>query len=146
MNHDLPLRIPTSVMHEIFDDEVVVVNLQSGAYFSLRGLALELWTQIETGATPTELVETLRERPPGDTDRRGEIQTWLDALRTEGLIEAAWDTLPGGADDGLQERLAHTPFAGTMEKFTDVEGLLMLDPIHEVDDAGWPKATGDRTP
>jgi hypothetical protein len=25
-----------------------------------------------------------------------------------------------------------------MQRYTDVEELLMIDPVHEVDEAGWP--------
>jgi hypothetical protein len=31
-----------------------------------------------------------------------------------------------------------------LDKYTDMQELLLLDPIHEVDDAGWPHTlTGD---
>jgi hypothetical protein len=34
--------------------------------------------------------------------------------------------------------------APTIERFDDLEELLVLDPIHEVDEAGWPVTRADR--
>jgi hypothetical protein len=40
---------------------------------------------------------------------------------------------PGAATDG------RPPFvAPTLEKYMDMQALLVLDPIHEVDETGWP--------
>jgi len=30
-----------------------------------------------------------------------------------------------------------------LQKFTDMQDLLLLDPIHEVDEAGWPHTRND---
>jgi hypothetical protein len=127
-----PIRIPTFVIHETFDDEAVVVNLRSGAYFSVRGSALGLWERIRSGATSTELLD------PASGGAR-DVTILLDVLRIEGLIEGAPGSRPPHVNGDLAERLAPTVFAGAFEKFTDVEGLLMLDPIHDVGAEGWPR-------
>jgi hypothetical protein len=70
------------------------------------------------------------------------LQGFVDSLLAEQLIRRA---LQGGS-------AASTPLAPIalwpedslrFERFTDMQDLLILDPIHEVDDeAGWPKPAG----
>jgi hypothetical protein len=120
------------VFHETFDDEAVVVNLQSGAYFSVRGPALALWERIRSGATSSELLDA-------GSGAGGDVTVLLDVLRIEGLIEGAPGNGAPLVEGALAERLAATVFAGALEKFTDVEGLLLLDPIHDVGPEGWPR-------
>jgi hypothetical protein len=42
----------------------------------------------------------------------------------------------GAASGGLSAGLAYVP--PVMNKHSDMQELLLLDPIHEVDEAGWP--------
>ena len=131
MSGPLPIRIPTSVIHETFDDEAVLVNLQSGAYFSVRGAALGLWERIRSGATIPDLLD-------GGSGGEEDVRVLLDVLRNEGLIEDGPGSGAPHVNGGLAARLMPTAFAGALEKFTDVESLLMLDPIHDVGPEGWP--------
>jgi hypothetical protein len=64
----------------------------------------------------------------------------LDELLEEKLIIASAESPEPPIDEELprteREPLRfHTP---TLAKFTDMQDLLLLDPIHDVDKTGWP--------
>ncbi len=41
----------SNIIHETIDNEVVIVNLEKGYYYSMRNTAAEIWTNILTGMT-----------------------------------------------------------------------------------------------
>ena len=121
-------RIPSYVLHEVFDDETVVVNMNRGHYFAFSGKSADLWNEIVRGASI------------GDPSAQFGIDiTTLDRfmrlLEQESLIEASQETTEHLSPE---EWLADTVLAGSVERFTDIEALLLMDPIHEFDQNGWP--------
>ena len=73
-----------------------------------------------------------RERPP--TTRELEAEDLILVLPETAAPNAAHETL--AATEPIDSRL---PFVNpTLTKFTDMQDLLLLDPIHEVDEMGWP--------
>ncbi|MCP4686880.1 MAG: PqqD family protein, partial [Desulfobacterales bacterium] len=71
-------------------------------------------------------------------DVEAAVQRFLDEMLGEGLIladETGRSHAPP-ADPPAPVAAEFSPPA--LRKFTDMEELLLLDPIHEVNDAGWP--------
>ncbi len=122
------------VVDEFIDDEVVVINLESGVYYGLRGAAATVWAGVAAHATSAEIASSIRRSAPGCPDDLVDlIHGFIGELADEGLITAS-DA--ARADDWSREVAAFT--APVLEKFTDLEDLLVLDPIHDVDAEGWP--------
>jgi hypothetical protein len=119
------------IVHQIFDAEVVIVNLETGNYYSLRGSGVELWRRVTDGASFPSPDTT----PP--VDHQAEVTSFLEQLEREKLI--------------VPDNTAEKPFLKsavwssadwlppTIEKFTDMRDMLLTDPIHELDEGGWPK-------
>jgi hypothetical protein len=133
------------IVHETFDDEVVIINLDNGTYYSVEGVAAEIWTRID-GATAKEIIGELTSRyEAGEQEVSPPVMRFLDELQSEGLIVPA-ETPREQAANGLgttsQARSGgNGPFqAPVLRKFDDMQELLLLDPIHDFDDAGWPIA------
>jgi len=132
------------IVHEVFDDEVVIINLDTGTYYSVEGVAAEVWTRID-GETVQDIVDDLSSRY--GTPEQGvapSVMRFLNELQTEGLIVPA-ETLSEPAGEGrttpAQARPSNGQFqAPVLRKFDDMQELLLLDPIHDFDDAGWPIA------
>lgn len=132
-----------AVVQETIDGEVVAVDLERGYYFSLRGVAADIWAVIVSGGTLPHVVSHVSERYAGEPREIGAAVTaFVDELRREALIVPA-------ADDGSTASAVSPPPAlaarrafetPRLEKYTDMEELLMIDPIHEVDERGWPSA------
>lgn len=132
-----------SVLGETVDDEAIIVDLDSGAYFSLRGAGASVWNALERRPGEDELIRHMRRSHDGDGDHiEKETRRLLDELVAEGLIRRVEGRPPTSdasvdVDGGQEGRPAFT--APVLEKYTDMADLLLLDPIHEVDQAeGWP--------
>lgn len=131
------------VIFESFGDETVLVNLDSGFYYSLGGCAGRVLELIEAGATVEALVARLRDESAGDpAEIEGRIAGFLAELRAEAILVPRPPGTGAGVDDAAKVPAVGTtrpPFAPpTVEKFSDMQDLLLLDPIHEVDETGWP--------
>jgi len=141
MQADLPLRVANANVHsKVFDDEVVVIDMVSGVYYSLRGTAVDMWTMVEAGASPAEIGAALGARydASGETLARA-ADDFLGELAGLGLIVS--DAAAQRATAAAATPAARMPFAAPqLERFTDMQDLLLLDPIHEVGEAGWPHA------
>jgi len=121
------------VSHQCIDGEVVVINLENGSYYSLLDLAARLWELIAAGWSRAEVMELVAETYP---DGQGSEATasFLDQLVSEGLVS----DVPGAPKVPVTVALPAVFAPPVLETFTDLQELLMLDPIHEVDAAGWP--------
>ena len=142
-NETYAVAKPHVVADEV-DGEVIAIHLGNGAYFSFRGSASWIWQRLLAGdASAEELVERLRERYAGE---RAEIvvavDEFLTLLSAEGLIVALDAPSPRLAAGRAAEQSgsAREPFVvPTLEKFTDMEQFLLVDPIHEVEIGQWPR-------
>lgn len=117
------------VAHEMVDDEVVAVDFSTGSYFSLRGPAGTAWAALD-GAEARgvdQVASAVAEQHP-DAAAVGPVQALLDHLTADGLLERTGDAGPEAPDLG--------PLA--YEHFTDMEELILLDPVHDVSETGWP--------
>ena len=132
--------------HQTIDGEVIILSLERGHYYSLTGTAAEIWSGVERNLTTSQIAAELGASYDADRPRlEGAVQAFLDELGAEGLvlrepapapIERSSPPLAAGRSVGSRLVFAKP----TLEKYTELEELLQLDPIHEVDEAGWPAA------
>lgn len=75
---------------ETLDDELVVMNTESGAVVTLNPTAQAIWQALESGASAEELQAAFRETFPRIAPERleGDIAATLDRLLAAGLIAA----------------------------------------------------------
>jgi hypothetical protein len=133
-----------SVILEDFGDEVVIVNLLSGNYYSVDAVGAEIWTMVQKGANALEITTHLSGKYDGAAVIIKEaVIEFIRRIISENLIiqdAAASAPLPVPDDAGDRAR---KPFAAPeLQKYTDMQELLLLDPIHEVDETGWPNIAG----
>jgi len=131
-----------SVIHERFEDEVVAIHLDTGAYHSMTGAAADAFVLLSEQATAVELADALKSRYAATADEIvAALAPFLEQLQKEQLIAAVGTRKPRGAlrVTGDESGLPFVP--PTLEAFHDLENLLLLDPIHEVGDEGWPQAS-----
>lgn len=124
---------PERVIAEQFDGETVVVNLISGAYFSLRGTAALVWSWLSAGADPSEIARRL---DPAE-DRGANVTAFVTSLLAEALLDPSDEPAVPLPDEATGPATYVPP---SFDKFTDMAELLLLDPIHDVAPMGWPAA------
>jgi hypothetical protein len=133
------VNLPKVVAEVFEDDEVVIVNLDSGNYYSLAGSGAVIWNALAAGRPLAEIEAALAARYTGDHETLGQaVRALLDELLRENLIA------PAGAGAAAAPEAAapggtRSPFtAPALQRYTDMQDLLLLDPIHDVDETGWP--------
>ncbi|MFM7737321.1 MAG: PqqD family protein [Alphaproteobacteria bacterium] len=130
------------VMHETIEQEVVVVNLDNGTYYSFDGVGAQLWDWMgETGCSETALVAAAQARFDGAAGEIADgVRAFVAQLRDEQLVRVVSGE-PDPGDVAAPATAETTPFrTPLLQKYTDMETLLLADPVHEVDEAGgWPK-------
>jgi Coenzyme PQQ synthesis protein D (PqqD) len=132
-----------SVIFEAFDDETVLINLDSGNYYSFCGSGAFLWELITSGQTSGEIVTGLENRFPAQAGQiEGPVDRFIGELMAEGLITLREAGAPAGSIESREANNSKlTEFEKpTLVKYSDMAELLLLDPIHEVDETGWPRA------
>lgn len=141
---DRYFRINTpKVVSEVIDGEVVIMNLASGHYFSTQGTGELVWREIERGEGTARIGAMLASLFDASAEA---LASGLDAFLTDmlghGLIVETGAAAPAG------EALPHpapaaqrAPFAPpVLDIYTDMQDMLLLDPIDDVTEAGWPVA------
>src|SRR5476649_1310967 len=130
------------VICQTIEVEVVVINLQTGSYYSLTGAAAAIWDALEHGAVAAQITGALASHfTDCDAGLENIVDGFLNELRGESLIVPAENGVPAanGALNGAQVKREKF-VRPALKKFTDMQELLLLDPIHEVDATGWPLA------
>ena len=133
-------RRKSSVVHEQFGDETVIVNLDNGCYYSARGAGNAIWANLMASLSLADTAQRMVWEYEGDAAIIGnQTAEFVGQLLDENLIEEVTDqAAPPAPTSGGNAGKAWV--APTMEKYTDMEEMLQLDPIHEVDEMGWPQA------
>ena len=147
MNSDQQYHINhPAVIAEVIDNEAIIVNLDSGAYYSLRDSACAIWELLAQQMATPAVVTAMSTRYAGAPDviQQG-VATLLAELLDEQLLVPAETPAPDAPPVAPQGNGDHPLFQPpVLEKFTDMADLLLLDPIHEVDEMGWPHAAPAR--
>lgn len=135
------------VTFEAFEGEVLVIHLRSGSYYSLRGSGTAIWLLALHGRNPEEIT---RELAASCRVAEAGVALAVDKLVQELVAEALLvplDGTPVAPDANLPPAVLPSAFSDPVfDRYTDMQQLLLMDPIHEVDPAGWPKAPTTKEP
>lgn len=130
------------VIFEAFEDEVLVIDFDSGRYFSMRGSAFDVWQLMAAGCGDAAIIEKLSTHhgAPLQAVQPAVYEHFRRMLDERLVVESA----EAGACDACTVTTGGPFVAPVMELFTDMQELLLLDPIHEVDQKGWPKRADEK--
>lgn len=121
----------------MIDGEAVIMNMDSGHYFSARGLAGVLWEWTIAGHTLDAMTTAVSSVWPAEKVH-DDVRAFVQSLQSHALVIAA-PSAPASAlapDGALPATGRYEP--PRLDVFTDMQDLLLLDPIHDVGEAGWP--------
>lgn len=140
MNPNLRYRINSpAVAHEVIEGEVVIIHFDTGNYYGMRGSAVEMWSLLSHGASLGEVHDALLRRFESDSATIEHAITEFSAqILAENLVIET--DKPGALPEASSDCAVKKPFdPPIVEIYSDMQDLLLLDPIHEVDEAGWPR-------
>ena len=122
---------------EDFDGEMVILNLDDGRYFSLRGAGSSVWKASSTaGAAPQSIVDMRRSHRPALVDSTLQFVQFLSDLQ---LIRAVGNQATASGMQAVDWSSVGDGDQPAIEVFEDLAEMIMADPIHDVDaETGWP--------
>lgn len=148
MNSLMRFRVNSpKVVHETIDNEVVIIDFDTGNYYSLDGVGAYVWGCIENEHTLAEIVEEVARQFIGDgIDLETVIPELIGELQQDNLVvivqTSQMSEEAGQVANNVAKSAKHPFEPPVLHRYTDMQELLLLDPIHEVDEAGWPSVTG----
>ena len=132
------------VIFENIDGELILVHMEKGAYYTTDEVGAILWDLIESKATVGEMGAVLRaEYEAGSVDIEAAVAAFIDRLMGEDLVtreDPAGDHTPPRRAPVATRRPFRPP---TLQSYRDMQDMLALDPIHDVEAAGWPVPKAD---
>ena len=126
-----------SVSSDFLEGEVVAIHLGTGIYYSLRGTAAVLWQTLAQPQDAGQLAAALAAQfvvAPAEAET--DVAAFLARLQSEGLVRPADPSPAAPGRAAVPVRQPYVPPA--LERFADLQDLLLLDPIHDVGAQGWP--------
>jgi hypothetical protein len=132
---DVYYRIPEGqIAHEVIEGEVIILRFDTGFYFSLNGSAVNLWQWILEGAGWQQILEAFE---PLNSDQIAALEAFMERLVKDNLIIKTDEATPSVTMTLPRHEVRFE--RPSMEKYGDMQDMLLADPIHEVDEAGWPR-------
>ena len=139
-------KFDNNILSDVFGEEVVLVNLDSGMYYSLRGSATQIWIRLFNQYSLFEiLAELIQIYQVTENQLIDDINLFVTQLLELKIIKTANDAVRKEIDFISKDVLIDysTP---VVEIFSDMQEILLLDPVHDVDKSGWPISKNSDNP
>ena len=139
MNLETKFEInPQKVISETLDGETIIINLETGTYYSMNETASLVWNDLQSGYSIQKIEEHMGVLfEIQDKNIKQSILDFIKILEADNLIIGS-EVI---SDVSVQNEAVHQkPYSvPAIEKYEDMQEMLLADPIHDVDVAGWPK-------
>jgi len=126
-----------NVSWERVENEVIAIQLETGRYYNLFNTAADIWSVLAEGATIEILCRTFSRLFPGNNAVCIEIESFINECTKAKLLlveeEIKTDLVDESALTSLQTWV--TP---QLIEYSDLQDLILVDPIHDVEESGWP--------
>jgi len=128
-----------TVVSDIIDGEAVILHRVSGYYFSTDGVGCLIWEWIGGGQSRVSILKGLNERFAADP---AEIEIAVDAFLADLVNHKLIREIDSDigrvtkASAGPQTKSTFAP--PVLHVYSDLRQMILLDPIHDVSEAGWP--------
>jgi hypothetical protein len=127
---------------ELFDGELVIAHYGSGLYYSISQSGALIWQGLRHGLSDVEVEGWLARHYDGQADDiRTAVPAFIARMCEEGLLAPHNEGATGPELPVLNGGRFETP---EVERFDDLQELLLVDPVHEVDPTGWPRRADDQ--
>jgi len=139
-------KFDNNILSDVFGEEVVLVNLDSGMYYSLRGSATQIWIRLFNQYSLIEiLADLIQIYQVTENQLIADINLFVTQLLELKIIKTATDAERKEIDFISKDVLIDysTP---VVEIFSDMQEILLLDPVHDVDKSGWPISKNSDNP
>jgi hypothetical protein len=129
-----------SLSMERLDGETILIDFESGEYFSFKGTSADLVWLVQNEIPYESWENALSEAFPGlslTSEIWQEISEFLYAMERAGILIRV-DTVSGTMSELPQDYERITWQAPEVMINSDLVDLLVIDPIHDASEDGWP--------
>lgn len=134
------------IVHETIDGETIVMNLKNGFYYSFSGIGPAIWEMILAGADMDQ-IHQITDKTFGSLlpELEEVVNSFVKELKSNEIVLESQEQAENLSQALIQQMLASELFAPEAAKspvfhrYTDMQDVLLLDPIHDVDEKGWPE-------
>ena len=126
---------------ETVDGEALIMDMVTGSYYTCLDASTVAWEALTSGLDAGQVatkLSSIYSVDPADAER--DVQNFIADLLQEEMLtardassDASAFEAAGSNGTSLGE---YQPLR--FEKYTDLADLILLDPVHDVSDAGWP--------
>jgi hypothetical protein len=121
------------IVSESFDGDIVVLDLNSGKYFSFTDAGCGIWEALAAGAPTEALLSASTNYSTAD------FESFLGKLLDHQLLAVREDAADHPLPNDLLEKIRSAKEKPDLFVFDDLADLFKADPIHDVEEpAGWP--------
>jgi hypothetical protein len=125
---------------ETVDGEALIMDMVSGTYYSCVGASTFAWDALKRGVPADEVARAVAVAYGISADRAlDDMAIFVSQLLDEQALVTA-DDGPATLDEHFDAAEDYQPLR--LERYTDLADLILLDPVHDVSDAGWPSEQG----
>lgn len=128
-------------MSEVLDGEAVIIDLATGRYHAAAGVAATVWGAAAGGASLTTIMSAVAVRHRNvPADAESAVLAFLAQAVAAGLATED-PSSPGSGDlPSFPVETVTEWDVPVLESHDDLADLLLLDPVHDVTESGWPHA------
>ena len=131
------------IVYEVLNTEVIAIDFDTGTYYTLLYVAKEIWLLIEQRTSLDQIAELISSHYGQEkSEAMADVQQFIDQLLKAKLIELAEETSEIPTKNPVQLNSQGWKYESPkLMTYLDVQDLLLLDPIHEATEIGWPDAS-----
>ena len=125
------------VSSEVIDGELIIMHLKSGKYYSSAGVGPLVWSCVARGLTSMAASEVVAKHcGMRAQDVAADVEAFIASLVSEELLRES----PAEPTEAVLEQTGEALVYAKpeLQVYSDMKDLLLLDPIHDVSEEGWP--------
>ncbi|MBP7832249.1 MAG: PqqD family protein [Candidatus Levybacteria bacterium] len=134
-------KINPDIVYDTIGGEVILLDIEKGNYYQLKNEAVQVWDELMNRkiSSATMVADSLSKSGAYSSNEILEsIIPFIDELESEHIlleIKESNENTSLSRVKGKVKRKFPTP---VLLKYTDMQSILLLDPIHDTYDKGWP--------
>ena len=129
-----------NIVSEIIDEEAIIMDLATGTYFSSDAVGAVIWDGMVCGLDDHQVKQRVLQTFAADAHAlEADFDSFVASLVANNLVTVVDETVvPTIASDIAlpADRRDYVP--PILNSYSDLQDLALLDPIHDVEETGWP--------
>ena len=124
------------MFYDMAEGQAIVINFTTGMYYGTSSLGSAVLDALLAGAATADVLKALQALEGCPADMEQKLDAFVKALLEKEIITAGETT---GAACAIDASALADGFVLTVDEFTEVQDLILADPVHDVDvEQGWP--------